>query len=484
MTAPKSGRDSWFAAVFQSGWLWGIGLTFGFYVVVPSLPIDQSQFHRYFTAHWIEYATTGLFFIGLATVAAKGMRLPGEHAALAADLLEGLPVDPQEPALSTVERLENHLRLVAKRFKHSYLVQRLHEVCEAIRARRSAEGLDGQMTYLAELASGRQHDSYALIRTITWAVPILGFLGTVIGITLAIANITPDQLESSLGEVTAGLAVAFDTTALSLALSMVLVFATFIVERQEQQILDAIEDETRQRVSALFPLQAEGPVSPLLAAEAKAAEVLLEQTERMIAGQTQEWQAALEGLRTRWLESLERQQTALEAGLSAGLQQALIQQTQTLSDVRTEFVSAMQRAVEEQRLTWEAAQLATQQQQQAQLAAMQSTWQVLQSDLQATREAQAELWQRAGDSVGKQLSDWREALEQTQSIAREQTDELRQQGTVLLRIVQEEEQLTRLETRLAENLEAVRVVDSLEETMINLNAAVHLLTAKTRSKAA
>ncbi|MEI2659369.1 MAG: MotA/TolQ/ExbB proton channel family protein [Bifidobacterium adolescentis] len=52
-----------------------------------------------------------------------------------------------------------------------------------------------------------------LIRTITWAVPILGFLGTVIGITMAIANITPDQLESSLGEVTAGLAVAFDTTA-------------------------------------------------------------------------------------------------------------------------------------------------------------------------------------------------------------------------------------------------------------------------------
>ena len=78
------------------------------------------------------------------------------------------------------------------------------------------------MTYLAELGSGRLHDGYALIRTITWAVPILGFLGTVIGITMAIANITPDKLEASLPEVTAGLAVAFDTTALSLALSMLL----------------------------------------------------------------------------------------------------------------------------------------------------------------------------------------------------------------------------------------------------------------------
>jgi hypothetical protein len=152
--------------------------------------------------------------------------------------------------------------------------------------------------------------------------------------------------------------------------------------------------------------------------------------------------------------------------------------------VRNEFVTAMQRAVEEQRLAWEQAQLATQQQQHAQLAAMQQTWQVLQTDLQATREAQTDLWQRAGESVGTQLRDWREALQESQSIAREQTDELRQQGTVLLRIVQEEEQLTRLEARLAENLEAVRVVDSLEETLINLNAAVHLLTARTRAKAA
>ncbi|MEI2659370.1 MAG: hypothetical protein V9G11_04835 [Bifidobacterium adolescentis] len=65
----------------------------------------------------------------------------------------------------------------------------------------------------------------------------------------------------------------------------------------------------------------------MLEAEAKAAEALLQQTERMIAGQTEEWQFALEGLRSRWLESLERQQAALESGLSAGLQQALFQQT-------------------------------------------------------------------------------------------------------------------------------------------------------------
>ena len=66
---------------------------------------------------------------------------------------------------------------------------------------------------LADQAAERLHESYSLVRTITWAVPILGFLGTVVGITMAIANVTPEQLDTSLGEVTDGLAVAFDTTA-------------------------------------------------------------------------------------------------------------------------------------------------------------------------------------------------------------------------------------------------------------------------------
>lgn len=84
--------------------------------------------------------------------------------------------------------------------------------------------------------------SFQLIRTVTWAVPIMGFLGTVIGITMAIANVTPEQLDSSLPEVTSGLAVAFDTTAQALGMSMVLVFGTFVIERAEQSVLNELEE--------------------------------------------------------------------------------------------------------------------------------------------------------------------------------------------------------------------------------------------------
>ncbi|MFO0006175.1 MAG: MotA/TolQ/ExbB proton channel family protein, partial [bacterium] len=82
--------------------------------------------------------------------------------------------------------------------------------------RRADAALDDHLKYLADLAADRLVQSFQLVRTVTWAVPIMGFLGTVIGITMAIANVTPEQLDSSLPEVTSGLAVAFDTTAQAL----------------------------------------------------------------------------------------------------------------------------------------------------------------------------------------------------------------------------------------------------------------------------
>ena len=78
----------------------------------------------------------------------------------------------------------------------------------ARRQRQSHQSLEEHLRYLAERAADRLHASYALVRTVTWAVPILGFLGTVIGITMAIANISPSELQSSLTDVISGLSIS------------------------------------------------------------------------------------------------------------------------------------------------------------------------------------------------------------------------------------------------------------------------------------
>lgn len=465
-------------------WSLGLGLTVAFYAALPYVPYNQAELQRYFTAHWIEYATTGLFFIGMCTLAVKLRHSPTERAALNGDLLDGLTVDHSLNSGERARALETHLRLVARRCSESQLVRRLQNVCDYVRVRRNADGLEGHLNYLAEIASGRLHDSYALIRTITWAIPILGFLGTVIGITMAIANVTPDQLSSSLNEVTAGLAVAFDTTALSLGLSMVLVFATFLVERIEQQSLDAVEDLTLRHMLAYFPGDAEQPASPWLVAEQQAAEQLLARTDAAITHQTGLWQSALEELRGRWTDTLQREQGSLEQSLRQGVAQTLDSHSEQLDGLRQEIVAAYAATAERIQQHWSTLESAAAERRAVELKELLT--ELRQQQEQSGRQA-AEQSQQLGSAVETLVSAigaWQVRLEEATFATERQMGALDRQGEVLLQLRGSEDDLVRVERQLAENLQTVRTVDTLQETVLNLNAAVNLLAARGMSRAA
>ena len=99
----------------------------------------------------------------------------------------------------------------------------------------------------------RYEESYLLPRYISWAVPILGFIGTVLGISLAadgirriIASDTGlSGLSSDLSGAIAPLGIAFDTTLIALSLSVVLTLVLSLVQRDEERILTTLEWEVR-----------------------------------------------------------------------------------------------------------------------------------------------------------------------------------------------------------------------------------------------
>lgn len=81
---------------------------------------------------------------------------------------------------------------------------------------------------------------YSMIRYVVWVIPTLGFIGTVIGISLALAfaGAVDIQDPSLLAELTKRLAVAFNTTLLALVMSAVLVLIQHIVQAQEERALN------------------------------------------------------------------------------------------------------------------------------------------------------------------------------------------------------------------------------------------------------
>ena len=387
-----------------------------------ALPIEtdvwQAEYvDRYFTGHPVEYVSMVLFFIGLATLVFKCLDVVEQWPLARKRLLpaprsQGESIDTCVPLLAALDGL-------APGVQRSWLAMRLRDALEAIRRKGSADTLDDELKYLAESDAVRLHGTYAMMRIIVWAIPILGFLGTVMGITLAIANLSPEALEESLPEVTYGLGIAFDTTALALALSMVLMFGQFLTDRAEQRLLAAVDNCVIAELAGRFE-QLGTATDPQLVAVRRMADAVVNATERLVQRQSELWQATIDAAHQHWSQLASGSQQQIEAALTAALGRSLKTFAVDLSEAS-----------------------------------------------QSTAAKSHEHWLRV-----------QSALVETAHASRDQQAELARQSEVLLRVVEATGQVARLEETLNRNLAALTGAQTFEETLLNLSAAIQLLGAR------
>jgi len=111
-----------------------------------------------------------------------------------------------------------------------------------------------------DLEDQEMDGNYSLIHLFIWALPILGFLGTVIGITLAVSKFSGflggniddiNLIKAELGQVTNGLSFAFGTTILGLAGALIVMLLTSITQNYESNLMTRIR---RFTIENLLPL--------------------------------------------------------------------------------------------------------------------------------------------------------------------------------------------------------------------------------------
>ena len=122
-----------------------------------------------------------------------------------------------------------------------------------------------------EMMWRKSADFYVVPRYLNWAIPILGFIGTVLGISLAADGIQSiigsgrglSDLSGELGEAIAPLGIAFDTTLIALSLSVVLTFLQIGLQRREDNILGDFENWVRNGAgSSRKPFRGDDPPGP------------------------------------------------------------------------------------------------------------------------------------------------------------------------------------------------------------------------------
>ena len=104
---------------------------------------------------------------------------------------------------------------------------------------RSSQDVSDTVRTQAEVDLGRLVTSMSTVHYLAWAIPALGFLGTVRGLSggLSMAGKIDEELHSFIEQATRHLTVAFDCTLVALVLSLALMFLVHSVQRDEEAVV-------------------------------------------------------------------------------------------------------------------------------------------------------------------------------------------------------------------------------------------------------
>jgi biopolymer transport protein ExbB/TolQ len=404
--------------LIRSPILWGAAISFGFFGLIHMGTITHPLVIRYLAGHWVEYVEVAMFFVGLAALVIKLAGLRRQRRDLGGEWLEPIPEGGQNPAdaqtlaASLVEGEGNR-----DQEQSSYLMRRLREALDLVVRTGSADTLEDHLKYLSDLDAARAAQSYGLVRFVIWAIPIMGFLGTVIGITDAIACLSPSQLDNMTG-VVSGLGTAFDTTAIALGLSMVLMLMQFIVDRTEQRLLGDVDEAAWSALAGRFQSLAGDGGATL--AVTRLAETVSRSSTQLIDAQAQSWRALERAATTSLAQTLDEAGRTLNDSLSASLDGTLSRWSESLVEAHEKVLSRRE-----------------------------------------------DRWAQAADSLAAAVR----GLEQHQGSLADQT-------VLLGKVVDATRDISALERSLDANLNALAATGRFDETLATLAAAVQLLAAR------
>nr|MCU0980118.1 MotA/TolQ/ExbB proton channel family protein [Pirellulaceae bacterium] len=332
-------RNAFLAILTHLGWplLLGAASCSVFYVLVYRGPLNLPAMHRYFASHPVLIIETGMFFVGLSALGLKAFEVVSQYWGLKAVHIEEAP--PTGQKVEDAGRLLDQLQRLSALARQSYLGRRVRDILQAIQRKGSAEGLDDDLKYLADLDSARQQDSYGLVRIVIWATPMLGFLGTVIGITQALGDLDPQQLATNIQKamegLLGGLYVAFDTTALALSLSMILMFLQFLLDRIENQALSLADIRANEILVGRFQEVGAGR-DPYLASVERMSGRMLQAAEDLVRRQAEIWEQTIRASNEHWCQIVQSAGGEVQSAVQGALEKSLQNHTAELAKVERE----------------------------------------------------------------------------------------------------------------------------------------------------
>jgi len=178
-----------------------------------------------------------LMLWAFAILGYKGRDVYQQQKLLGLDLLElpdGLPIGPED-----TRNIAKHIASLPGHLQDWLLPRALLTAIERFGATRNVQDVSTAARDVCESEGERLESELSIIRYIAWAIPSVGFIGTVRGIGNALGQ-AHRAVEGDITGVTSSLGVAFNSTFIALVISIVLMFFVHQLQlMQERLVLDS-----------------------------------------------------------------------------------------------------------------------------------------------------------------------------------------------------------------------------------------------------
>jgi biopolymer transport protein ExbB/TolQ len=175
-----------------------------------------------------------LMFWALAIMGYKAVTIVGERRLLDVDLVpvaEGmriLPEDTREFARQVQQLPDEQQRLL--------LPRALLNALRRFNTTHSIQDVSSSTNSITESEAERLESELSMIRYISWAIPSIGFIGTVRGIGEALAQ-ADKAVQGDIAGVTQSLGVAFNSTFIALLISIFLMFLVYQLQLLQERLV-------------------------------------------------------------------------------------------------------------------------------------------------------------------------------------------------------------------------------------------------------
>ncbi|MBQ9787674.1 MAG: MotA/TolQ/ExbB proton channel family protein [Lentisphaeria bacterium] len=242
----------------------GILMTAGFYLILlpfrgKGLQMVEMFFHGGVeNRSVIPYFTVFLACFSFAILLVKNAKLKVQRKALQVNIL------PQDTNFAltpvTAREMLDNMYLKVDQPNKFILFDRVERAISNLKNLGSVSAVAECLKNQADNDDSCLSSSYTVLKGFIWAIPVLGFIGTVIGLAEAVGGFGTvvaqgadiEMLKSSLGGVTSGLAIAFETTLIALVLALLVqLYMTFILSKEEIFLSDCADYCHRNIISKM-----------------------------------------------------------------------------------------------------------------------------------------------------------------------------------------------------------------------------------------